>query len=148
MERLAPQKDKRSLKEIQEEERARQVEEDFLRWWAAEEERLRRQEETATTVAVPMKSPKPSRNAKKQKTKSEEGQKGERRTGSRLDRIDRGDMQDKRAEEKERVNTTEAYARTADAPGGEDKAGTAQTPRRGSRSRLQTEQTPNVINLP
>ena len=32
---------KRSLKEIQEEEQARQVEADFLRWWAEEEERLR-----------------------------------------------------------------------------------------------------------
>lgn len=37
----APKKDKRSLKQIQEEEQARQVEEDFMRWWQAEEERLR-----------------------------------------------------------------------------------------------------------
>lgn len=34
-------KDKRSLRDIQEEERARQQEADFLRWWAAEEERVR-----------------------------------------------------------------------------------------------------------
>ncbi|KAG9308137.1 hypothetical protein JVU11DRAFT_12491 [Chiua virens] len=34
-------RDKRSLREIQEEERARQQEVDFLRWWAAEEERVR-----------------------------------------------------------------------------------------------------------
>ena len=40
-----PPKDKRSLVEIQEEERARQVEEDFLRWWTAEEERLRQERE-------------------------------------------------------------------------------------------------------
>jgi len=32
---------KRSLRDIQEEERARQQEADFLRWWAAEEERVR-----------------------------------------------------------------------------------------------------------
>ncbi|EJF64315.1 hypothetical protein DICSQDRAFT_54213 [Dichomitus squalens LYAD-421 SS1] len=55
-------KDKRSLVEIQEEERARQVEEDFLRWWAAEEERLK--EEQAVTAALleePPKKPKKSR---------------------------------------------------------------------------------------
>ncbi|KAH0836900.1 hypothetical protein J3R83DRAFT_8715 [Lanmaoa asiatica] len=34
-------KDKRSLRDIQEEERARQQEADFLKWWAAEEERVR-----------------------------------------------------------------------------------------------------------
>nr|VWO99799.1 FAD-dependent monooxygenase DEP2 (EC (Depudecin biosynthesis cluster protein 2) [Ganoderma boninense] len=45
-------KDKRSLVEIQEEERARQVEEDFLRWWAEEEERLR-QEEAAAAAILP-----------------------------------------------------------------------------------------------
>ncbi|KAF8549155.1 hypothetical protein OG21DRAFT_1606575 [Imleria badia] len=34
-------KDKRSLRDIQEEERARQQEADFLKWWAKEEERVR-----------------------------------------------------------------------------------------------------------
>ena len=34
-------KDKRSLRDIQEEERAQQEEADFLKWWAAEEERVR-----------------------------------------------------------------------------------------------------------
>ncbi|KAF8839385.1 hypothetical protein BDN67DRAFT_905719 [Paxillus ammoniavirescens] len=34
-------KDKRSLREIQEEEQARQQEADFLKWWEAEEERVR-----------------------------------------------------------------------------------------------------------
>lgn len=34
-------KDKRSLRDIQEEEQARQQEADFLKWWAAEEERVR-----------------------------------------------------------------------------------------------------------
>ncbi|KAK2467695.1 hypothetical protein APHAL10511_000289 [Amanita phalloides] len=36
-----PAKDKRSLRDIQAEEEARQQEEGFLRWWAAEEERVR-----------------------------------------------------------------------------------------------------------
>lgn len=31
---------KRSLKEIQEEERAQRAEEEFMKWWAAEEERV------------------------------------------------------------------------------------------------------------
>lgn len=43
----APKKDKRSLKEIQEEEHAKQVEDDFLKWWAAEEERMREEEAQA-----------------------------------------------------------------------------------------------------
>lgn len=36
--------DKRSLREIQEEEQARQAEADFLKWWAAEEERVKLEE--------------------------------------------------------------------------------------------------------
>jgi inhibitor of Bruton tyrosine kinase len=43
---------KRSLKEIQEEEQARQVEEDFLRWWADEEERLRLEQAPPEALAV------------------------------------------------------------------------------------------------
>ncbi|PFH48643.1 hypothetical protein AMATHDRAFT_5613 [Amanita thiersii Skay4041] len=43
-----PQKDKRSLREIQAEEEARQQEEDFLKWWAAEEERVRLESEAVT----------------------------------------------------------------------------------------------------
>lgn len=38
---FAPINDKRSLREIQEEEQARQAEDDFLRWWAVEEERVK-----------------------------------------------------------------------------------------------------------
>lgn len=38
---ISTAKDKRSLRDIQEEERARQQEADFLKWWAAEEERVR-----------------------------------------------------------------------------------------------------------
>ena len=40
----APVKDnKRSLREIQEEEKSRQVEADFLKWWAEEEERVQQE---------------------------------------------------------------------------------------------------------
>ncbi|KAI0071191.1 hypothetical protein K474DRAFT_1776321 [Panus rudis PR-1116 ss-1] len=49
---FAPVKDKRSLKEIQEEEEARQAEEDFLRWWAAEEERVRLEQIVNESEAV------------------------------------------------------------------------------------------------
>lgn len=38
---LSTSKDKRSLRDIQEEERARQQEADFLKWWTREEERVR-----------------------------------------------------------------------------------------------------------
>ena len=38
-------KDKRSLREIQEEERSLREEADFLRWWVREEERVRREVE-------------------------------------------------------------------------------------------------------
>lgn len=38
---MSVSKDKRSLRDIQEEERARQQEDDFLKWWTAEEERVR-----------------------------------------------------------------------------------------------------------
>ncbi|KAH8091681.1 hypothetical protein BXZ70DRAFT_952850 [Cristinia sonorae] len=48
-----PVKDKRSLKEIQEEEQARQVEEDFLKWWAAEEERMRVEQAGVSSSAGP-----------------------------------------------------------------------------------------------
>ena len=64
-------KENRSLVEIQEEERARQVEADFLRWWAAEEDRLRA-EEAATaaliTSATGGEAPKRPKKTKKSKT--------------------------------------------------------------------------------
>ena len=40
---FAPVSDKRSLREIQEEQQARRVEDDFLKWWAAEEERVKQE---------------------------------------------------------------------------------------------------------
>ncbi|OCH89259.1 hypothetical protein OBBRIDRAFT_842555 [Obba rivulosa] len=63
-----PAKDKRSLLQIQEEERARQVEEDFMRWWAAEEARLHAEQEAET----PQRSQKP-RKTKKPKPKPTDG---------------------------------------------------------------------------
>ncbi|KDR81018.1 hypothetical protein GALMADRAFT_241641 [Galerina marginata CBS 339.88] len=42
-EQVVPVKDKRSLREIQEEERALQAEADFLKWWTAEEERVQQE---------------------------------------------------------------------------------------------------------
>ncbi|KAI0630756.1 hypothetical protein C8Q77DRAFT_224911 [Trametes polyzona] len=73
-----PVKDRRSLVEIQEEERERQVEADFLRWWAAEEARL--QEEQAAVAALlaggkpkPAQKPRKSRPAKGGKPPSSGG---------------------------------------------------------------------------
>ncbi|KAH9921080.1 hypothetical protein B0H21DRAFT_767048 [Amylocystis lapponica] len=51
-------KDKRSLREIQREERERQVEEDFLRWWAAEEDRLKVEQEQTAAVRTTDRPPK------------------------------------------------------------------------------------------
>lgn len=42
--------DKRSLREIQEEEQSRQAEDDFLKWWAAEEERVRLEEAQMASI--------------------------------------------------------------------------------------------------
>ncbi|KAJ7766843.1 hypothetical protein B0H16DRAFT_1522600 [Mycena metata] len=59
-------RDKRSLREIQEEEKARQAEDDFLKWWAAEEERVKAEAEAASRPHdVP--SPKSTRRNRKPK---------------------------------------------------------------------------------
>ncbi|KAJ6490484.1 hypothetical protein DFH09DRAFT_374031 [Mycena vulgaris] len=58
-------RDKRSLREIQEEEKARQAEADFLKWWAAEEARVQSEAEAASRVRDVPKSPR--RNNKKAK---------------------------------------------------------------------------------
>lgn len=63
----APIKDKRSLKEIQEEERARQQEEDFLKWWAAEEARLQAEEQSVLDAAA---APSKSKRSKPKKPKT------------------------------------------------------------------------------
>ncbi|KAI0924161.1 hypothetical protein AcW1_006352 [Taiwanofungus camphoratus] len=76
---VEPIKDKRSLREIQEEEQARQVEEDFLRWWAAEEQRLKAEEQAAIEVAGhPIKSKKPKRSRGKVSAPSQKGNHDER----------------------------------------------------------------------
>lgn len=46
-----PGKDKRSLREIQEEEKSLQEEADFLKWWTAEEARVRVETEAAIAAA-------------------------------------------------------------------------------------------------
>ena len=64
----APKKDKRSLKELQEEEHAKQVEDDFLKWWAAEEERLEAEAQAVRVQQGPKRVPKPKK-TKTQKAK-------------------------------------------------------------------------------
>lgn len=60
---IRPTPDKRSLKQIQEEEEAHRAEEEFLKWWAAEEERVR-SEQTSLE---------PSTNSQQRKTKGAKG---------------------------------------------------------------------------
>jgi hypothetical protein len=43
--------DKRSFRDIQEEEQARQAESEFLKWWSAEEERIKAAEQTLLETA-------------------------------------------------------------------------------------------------
>ena len=77
-----PNKSKKSLLEIQEEEQARQAEVDFLKWWAAEEERIRL--ETQTSYPSQDKTGKKAKNSRKapfkgtmsKPTKSSENQDG------------------------------------------------------------------------
>ena len=64
----APVQDKRSLREIQQEERERQVEADFLKWWAAEEERLEAEAQAVRVQQGPKRLPKPKK-TKTQKAK-------------------------------------------------------------------------------
>ncbi|KAJ7596734.1 hypothetical protein C8J56DRAFT_295810 [Mycena floridula] len=54
-------KEKQSLIEIQQEEKARQTEEDFLKWWAAEEQRVRREEALQAAPKTPRRSRKSSK---------------------------------------------------------------------------------------
>ena len=54
-------KEKRSLREIQEEEKERQQEADFLAWWAAEEERVKVETESASMGRGAKSSKRPKR---------------------------------------------------------------------------------------
>ncbi|THH30426.1 hypothetical protein EUX98_g3763 [Antrodiella citrinella] len=70
-----PAKDKRSLKQIQEEEQAKQVEEDFLKWWAAEEERARLEEAAMAGTESASTEQRPKRERGKGKGKVQAAQK-------------------------------------------------------------------------
>ncbi|KZT01007.1 uncharacterized protein LAESUDRAFT_764135 [Laetiporus sulphureus 93-53] len=65
-------KDKQSLLKIQEEERARQVEDDFLKWWAAEEARLQAEEQAAQVRAVEQVKARPQKTKKPKTTKGQQ----------------------------------------------------------------------------
>ncbi|KAJ7112425.1 hypothetical protein C8R43DRAFT_1040712 [Mycena crocata] len=67
LEQTSSGRDKRSLREIQEEEKARQAEADFLKWWAAEEERVKAEAEAASRPRDPTKSPRRNKKAKNQR---------------------------------------------------------------------------------
>jgi hypothetical protein len=71
-------KDKRSLREIQEEERALEAEADFLKWWRAEEERV--QEEVLALAQFQSKA-KPNKQSKKPRHNRDK-EKGRRKTNA------------------------------------------------------------------
>jgi len=85
---VAPPKDKRSLREIQEEEHALQAEADFLIWWTAEEERVQQEAEAEALALVesqnnhhtPSSAPPPprksSRNPRHKSDKKDRGESG------------------------------------------------------------------------
>lgn len=82
---MLPVKDKRSLKEIQEEEQAKQVEADFLKWWAEEEERTRLEQATATASASGSEQrPKREKGKRKPKPQPQAGKKSAEQDGSAL----------------------------------------------------------------
>ncbi|OSX64580.1 hypothetical protein POSPLADRAFT_1073959 [Postia placenta MAD-698-R-SB12] len=62
-----PAKDKRSLVHIQEEERARQIEEDFLKWWATAEARLQEEQKASSSTAQAASRPRKSKKPKNDK---------------------------------------------------------------------------------
>jgi hypothetical protein len=87
--RVAPPKDKRSLREIQEEEHALQTEADFLIWWTAQEERVQQEAEAEALALVesqnnrhtPSSAPPPpprksSRNPRHKSDKKDRGESG------------------------------------------------------------------------
>jgi len=65
---VSSSKDKRSLREIQEEEQALEVEANFLKWWRAEEERVR-EEETLAHAQFQSKPNKQSRKSRHNRVK-------------------------------------------------------------------------------
>lgn len=74
-EQVTPVRDRRSLREIQEEEHALQEEADFLKWWTAEEERVQQEalalaqfEQVNSQLQRPPKKPKPPKQKKDDKS--------------------------------------------------------------------------------
>lgn len=58
---ILPGQDKRSLREIQEEEESRKTEEDFLKWWSAEEERIKLDSLQSLELSKRVKQPRSSK---------------------------------------------------------------------------------------
>lgn len=75
-EQLASAKDKRSLREIQEEEQALEAEANFLKWWTAEEERV--QEEALVLAQFQSKPNKQS--SRKPRHNNRDKEKGQRKS--------------------------------------------------------------------
>ena len=71
----SPAKDKRSLREIQEEEQALEAEASFLKWWTAEEERV---QEEALVLAAQFQS-KPNKQSRKPRHNRDK-EKGQRKS--------------------------------------------------------------------
>ena len=84
---MAPPPDKRSLREIQEEEHALQAEADFLIWWTAEEERVQQEAEAEAWALVESQNnhhtpssappPPPRRSSRNPRHKSDKKDRGE-----------------------------------------------------------------------
>ena len=74
----SPTKDKRSLREIQEEEQALEAEANFLKWWTAEEERV--QEEALALAQFQSKLNSNSNNNKQSNRKPRYKEKGPRKS--------------------------------------------------------------------
>ena len=97
---VVPPKDKRSLREIQEEEHALQAEADFLKWWTAEEERVQQEtlaleefqsnllQKPAPAQVVPSSSRKSPRNPKYNNNKDKKD-KGESAAGAQAPTMQR-----------------------------------------------------------
>jgi inhibitor of Bruton tyrosine kinase len=76
----SPARDKRSLREIQEEEQALEAEANFLKWWTAEEERV---QEEAALVHAQFQSGKPNtgnKQSRKPKHNNRDKEKGQRKS--------------------------------------------------------------------
>ena len=73
----SPSKDKRSLREIQEEEQALEAEANFLKWWTAEEERV--QEEALVLAQF---QSKPNHNKQSRKSNRHGKEKGQKKSSA------------------------------------------------------------------